>query len=161
MRTALVAASILALTGAASTAVAQTATRAEGHTIVTPQEVAWTAAPPILPQGAEAALLYGDPSQEGPFVLRLKLPNNYHIPPHTHPKPELVTVLSGTFKLGMGEQADEAKAQSLAAGTFVGLEPGTRHFVYADEETVIEISTVGPWSLSYLNPEDDPRQKTQ
>ncbi|UEM19791.1 cupin domain-containing protein [Skermanella mucosa] len=161
MRTALVSASILALIGAAPTAVAQTTTHQEGHTIVTPQEVPWTAAPPILPQGAEAALLYGDPSQEGPFVLRLKLPDKYHIPPHTHPKPELVTVLSGTFKLGMGEVADEAKAQSLTAGTFFGLEPGTRHFIYADEETVIEISTVGPWSLTYLNPEDDPRQQTQ
>src|SRR5215218_5523081 len=62
----------------------------------------WSAAPPALPKGAEAVTLYGDPSKEGLFALRVKLPTGYHIPPHTHPKPEIVTVVSGEMKLGDG-----------------------------------------------------------
>ncbi len=73
---------------------------------------------------------------------------------------EVVTVISGTFKLGMGEAADESAATALPAGSFFALPPGMAHFVYIDEETVIQISTNGPWGLTYVNPKDDPR-KTQ
>ena len=106
-------------------------------------------------------MLFGDPSKEGPFALRVKLPEGYSIPPHTHPADEVVTVLSGTFRLGMGETADQSKAQPLPAGSFFALSPGTAHYVFTDEETVIQINTVGPWGLTYINPKDDPRQKTQ
>ncbi len=67
------------------------------HTILGPQDVKWTKAPTSLPPGAEASVLYGDAGKEGLFVLRLKLPKGYAIPPHTHPKPEIVTVISGTL----------------------------------------------------------------
>ena len=115
------------------------------------------------------ARLYGDPSKEGPFVLRLRLPANYYVPPHTHPVPEIVTVLSGTFRLGAGETADKAKAQALPAGSFFAFPPGSvhfaytdeEHFAYTDEETVIQISTTGPWGLTYVNPNDDPRRQPQ
>jgi quercetin dioxygenase-like cupin family protein len=106
-------------------------------------------------------VLFGDPSKEGLFALRLKLPEGYSVPPHTHPVDEAVTVISGTFSLGMGETADQSKAQALPAGSFFALPPGTAHYVFIDEETVIQISTVGPWGLTYVNPEDDPRQKSQ
>ena len=89
------------------------------HTIITADAIEWKAAPASLPAGAKAALLYGDPAKEGLFAMRLKLPKGYHIPPHTHPKPEVVTVISGTAKLGMGETADQAKAQRLPAGSFL------------------------------------------
>jgi quercetin dioxygenase-like cupin family protein len=133
----------------------------EGHKIVTPQEIKWGPAPPSIPPGAQAAVLYGDPGKEGMFSLRLKLPKDYAIPPHTHPKPEVVTVISGTFRLGMGEKADKSKAQALPAGSFFALSPGMAHFASADEETVIQLNSTGPWSLTYVNPKDDPRQKTQ
>ena len=94
------------------------------------------------------------------FALRLKLPAGYRVPPHTHPVDEVVTVISGTFSLGMGETADQSSAQPLPAGSFFALPPGTPHFVFIDEETVIQISTVGPWGLTYVNPADDPRQKS-
>ena len=132
-----------------------------GHTIVAPQEIKWSPAPAVLPAGAEAAVLFGDPSKEGLFALRLKLPEGYSVPPHTHPVDEVVTVISGTFSLGMGETADQSKAQPLPAGSFLALPPGTAHYVFIDEETVIQISTVGPWGLTYVNPEDDPRPKSQ
>jgi hypothetical protein len=161
MRSVLAATSILVLVGTACAAGAQTAKHPEVHTILTPQEIKWSAAPPVIPKGAEASLLYGDPSKAEPFVLRLKLPGNYHISPHTHPVPEVVTVISGTFKLGNGETADKNKAQPLPAGSFFAFSPGMAHFAYTDEETVVQISSVGPWGLNYVNPKDDPRQKSQ
>jgi len=145
----------VAFAGAAATAAAETM---DGHTIVAPQEIKWGPAPAVLPPGAEAAVLFGDPTKEGLFALRLKLPDGYRVPPHTHPVDEVVTVISGTFNLGMGEAADQSKAEALPAGSFFALPPGTPHYVFIDEETIIQISTVGPWGLTYVNPEDDPRQ---
>ena len=131
------------------------------HKVISPQEITWKPGPASIPPGAEAAVLYGDPTKEGLFALRLKLPTGYQIPPHMHPKPEVVTVLSGTFRLGMGETADEGQAEPLPAGSFFALAPGMAHYAYADEETVIQLNSTGPWSLTYVNPSDDPRQKTQ
>ena len=105
-------------------------------------------------------MLFGDPSKEGLFAMRVKFPAGYAIPPHTHPVDEVVTVVSGTFKLGMGETADKGAANPLPAGSFFALPPNTAHFAYADEETVVQITTIGPWGLTYINPADDPR-KTQ
>jgi quercetin dioxygenase-like cupin family protein len=149
---------VVALAGVASTASAEAM---GGHTIVAPQEIKWGPAPAVLPPGAEAAVLFGDPSKEGLFALRLKLPEGYSVPPHMHPVDEVVTVISGTFGLGMGETADQSAAQPLPAGSFFALPPGEAHYVFIDEETVIQISTVGPWGLTYVNPEDDPRPKSQ
>jgi len=79
--------------------------------------IAWKDGPPSLPKGARFAVLEGDPSGEGPFVFRVKLPDGYRIPPHTHPKTERVTVISGTFNLGMGDTFDEKAGQAMPAGT--------------------------------------------
>ena len=136
-----------------------TAQAADAHKIAMPQEIKWAPGPASIPPGAEAAMLYGDPSKEGLFALRLKLPKGYAIPPHTHPKPEVVTVISGTFRLGMGEKADKGKAQALPAGSFFAMPPGMAHFAFADEDTVIQLNSTGPWSLTYVNPTDDPRKK--
>jgi quercetin dioxygenase-like cupin family protein len=149
---------VVAFAGVASTAPAEMIGE---HTIVAPQEIKWGPAPAVLPAGAEAAVLFGDPSKEGLFALRLRLPEGYSVPPHTHPVDEVVTVISGTFNLGMGETADQSEAHSLPAGSFFALPPGMAHYVFIDEETVIQISTTGPWGLTYVNPEDDPRPKSQ
>jgi quercetin dioxygenase-like cupin family protein len=133
----------------------------DGHTIVGTGDIKWSPGPPSIPAGAQAAVLYGDPGKDGLFALRLKLPKGYALAPHTHPKPEIVTVISGTFRLGMGEIADRNKAQPLGAGTFFALHPGMAHFAFADEETVIQLNSTGPWALNYVNPNDDPRKKTQ
>ena len=140
---------------------AASAETAGGHRLLPQAGLDWQAAPPSLPAGAEAVVLYGDPGAEGLFALRLRVPAGYHVPPHTHPKPEVVTVISGALRLGMGETADEAAASALAAGDFFAMEPGTAHYVYADEETVIQLNSNGPWTLDYVNPADDPRPRTQ
>ena len=153
----LLVAGVIVIAGATSTVTAQSS---EAHKIVSPQEVKWGPAPDVLPAGAQAAVLFGDPSKEGLFVLRLKFPKGYRVAPHWHSVPEVVTVISGTFRLGMGETADQSKAWPLPAGSFIALPPGHVHHVFIDEDTVIQISTNGPWDLNYVNPKDDPRQKT-
>ncbi|MSO92128.1 MAG: DUF4437 domain-containing protein [Rhodospirillales bacterium] len=132
-----------------------------GHSLLTPNEIKWGPGPASIPPGAQAVVLLGDPDKEGLFVLRLKLPSGYRVPPHTHPKPEITTVISGSLRLGMGETADRSKAKLLPAGSFIALPTGMAHYAFADEETVLQVSTNGPWGLTYVNPKDDPRQKTQ
>jgi quercetin dioxygenase-like cupin family protein len=117
----------------------------------------WGPAPAILPAGARLAVLEGDPGKPGAFTMRLFMPAGYRIPPHFHPVDEHVTVVRGTFQVGMGDTFDQAKLTDLPVGTFAALSPGTRHFARAKVETVIQLHGSGPWSLTYVNPADDPR----
>ena len=158
MKSATLLASLLAGITAVYAVPAQTS---EEHTVLTDQEIKWAPGPASIPAGAEIAVLYGDPSKKGLFALRLKVPKDYRIAPHTHPEPEIVTVISGTARLGMGETADQAKAKVLPTASFFALSPGMAHYFSADEETVIQLNSTGPWSLTYVNPQDDPRNKSQ
>lgn len=140
--------------------VAPIALAGDAHTAVTPNDIKWAPAPKMLPAGAEAAVLFGDPSKKGLFALRLKVPSGYAIPPHTHPADEVVTVISGATNLGMGKTADRSATKAMPAGSFFALPPGMAHFVFFDEDTVVQINTNGPWGITYINPADDP-QKSQ
>jgi hypothetical protein len=146
----------------ASVALAQGTPTAGGtHAIVAlPDQVTWGPAPDVLPPGAKLAVLEGDPTAAGPFTMRLQVPDRYRIPPHFHPATEHVTVLKGTFKVGMGEKFDASAMTRLPTGTFAALEPGVRHFAESEGETVIQLHGTGPWRLTYVNPADDPRQRT-
>ena len=139
--------------------VAATPSLAAGeHSILTPSDVQWGPAPPGMRPGAQAVVLFGDPSKKGLFAMRVKFPKGYRLAPHFHPVDEVVTVISGTSRLGMGEKPDPSKTQSLPAGSFFVLPPGMPHYAVFDEETVIQINTIGPWSVTHVNPEDDPRK---
>jgi quercetin dioxygenase-like cupin family protein len=124
-------------------------------------EIKWQEGPASLPNGAMIALLEGDPSKEGPFVFRVKLPDGYRISPHTHPKTEHVTVISGTFHIGMGDKFDATKGQAMPAGTFGYWLAGMKHFAWAKGETILQLHGVGPWSITYVNKADDPRNKKE
>lgn len=128
------------------------------ETILTPSEIEWKDGPPAVPKGAQMAVLEGDPAKKAYFTMRLKFPAGYSIPPHSHPGIERVTVLSGEFNLTKGEKPDKSKGKALPAGSFFIMAPNTNHFAWADEETVIQIHTRGPWQINYANPEDDPRK---
>ena len=154
-------AAVLIAIVAATAAVTVAAQTMHDHKAVRADEIQWSPGPPSIPSGSQATVLYGDPSKEGLFAMRLKMPNGYAIPPHTHPKPEIVTVISGTFRLGMGEKADPGKAEVLPAGSFFALAPGMPHFAFTEGETVIQLNSTGPWSLTYIDPKDDPRQRMQ
>jgi anti-sigma factor ChrR (cupin superfamily) len=120
-------------------------------------DMKWLDGPPSLPKGAKIAVLEGDPSKEGPFVFRVKVPDGYRIPPHTHPKMERVTVISGTFNIGMGEKFDQSATEAMPTGTYGYWEPGMKHFVWTKGETVVQFHGIGPWTITYVNPADDPR----
>jgi len=119
----------------------------------------WHDGPPSLPGGAKLAVLEGDPTKPGHFVFRVKVPDGYCIPPHTHPKPERVTVISGTFHLGMGERFDPTKGEVMPAGAYGIWPAGMKHFVWVKGETIVQFHGEGPWKIEYLNPADDPRKK--
>ena len=127
------------------------------HTVVPADAVRWGPAPPSLPPGAEAAALLGSPAKEGPFVLRLKFPSGFTVPPHRHSKDEFVTVISGRFAVAAGEKLDRAAAKPLPAGSFVHLPAGMPHYAWADGETVVQINGMGPFDVKYVDPKDDPR----
>ncbi len=119
----------------------------------------WQPGPPSLPKGAMIAVLEGDPGKEGPFVFRVKVPDGYRVPPHTHPKTERITVLAGTFYLGMGEKFDMTAGKAMPAGTYGYWPAGMKHFVWVKGETIVQFHGNGPWSIEYVNPADDPRKQ--
>jgi quercetin dioxygenase-like cupin family protein len=129
-----------------------------GLSVFTPSEIKWKDGPPSLPPGAKMAVLDGDPTRTGPFVMRVKLPDGYRIPPHVHPRPERITVISGTFHVGMGDRFDPAKGREMPAGSFGTWPAGMKHFVWVKGETVVQLHGTGPWVIEYLNPADDPRK---
>lgn len=127
--------------------------------MVTPGTTKWAAGPASLPPGAQASALEGDPSKPGPFTLRIKMPDGYRIPPHWHPADEHVTVVQGTFVMGVGEKFVQAGGHELPAGAFALMPSGTRHFVWTKGETVVQLHGTGPWGINYVNAADDPRKK--
>jgi quercetin dioxygenase-like cupin family protein len=126
-----------------------------------PDNIKWQEGPPSLPKGAMIALFEGDPTKEGPFVFRVKIPDGYRVPPHMHPKTERITVISGTFNIGMGDKFDENGTKAMTAGTYGYWPAGMKHFVWAKGETVLQFHGRGPWSIQYVNPDDDPRKKKE
>lgn len=120
--------------------------------------VTWGPAPPILPKGAQIAVLSGDPSKDGLYVLRLKMPANYKIAAHFHPTSEYVTVISGDFHIGMGDKLDQNKGAELRAGGFAEAPAHMNHYAWTSEETVVQIHGQGPATLTYVNPADNPSQ---
>src|SRR5439155_11455756 len=88
---------------------------------------------------------------------RFQFPDGYHIPPHTHPKTERVTVISGTMLLAMSENLDRSAAKMLTAGTYGFWPAGIKHTAWSEGETVIQLHGIGPWQINYVNPADDPR----
>jgi quercetin dioxygenase-like cupin family protein len=129
----------------------------ERHLIYTPAEVEWRAGPGSFQPGAQFTVLEGDPGQPGVFTMRIRMPDGFVIAPHWHSGVERVTVLSGVFNLGHGDVVDRTAARRLGAGSYFSLPPGMRHFAITEGETVIQLTSVGPWELTYVNPADDPR----
>jgi len=93
-------------------------TQSGGMRLYPPTTIEWKPGPAALPPGAKMAALEGDPTKEGPFVVRFQFPDGYHVAPHTHPKTERVTVISGTLLLAIGEALDRSSAKKLPAGSF-------------------------------------------
>jgi quercetin dioxygenase-like cupin family protein len=162
IRKIVVAVSLVALVGLAAPAPGQhegAGHEAAGHQMVMPDQIVY-AAVPSLPAGALAATVSGDVTKEGHFTMRVKLPPDFVVPLHTHPGTERVTVLEGTFHLGVGETFDRAAALALPAGGHAVMEAGVPMFAWAGEAgAVIQVDGLGPWGIDYLDPDEDPRKK--
>jgi quercetin dioxygenase-like cupin family protein len=126
---------------------------------VTGAAALWTASTIGAQESKRPHAIEGDPSKSGPFTLRIKLPDGYRIPPHWHPADEHVTVVQGTFVLGIGEKFEQTGGHELGAGAFALMPSGTRHYASAKGETVVQLHGVGPWGINYVNAADDPRKK--
>ncbi len=132
---------------------------AQDHLIYRPDQIEWQPGPASFEAGSEAAVLEGDPGEAGFFNLRIRMPDGFVIAPHWHAGVERVTVVSGTFNLGMGETFDRDAAVRLPAGSYFSLPPGMRHYAFTEGETVIQLTSMGPWEITYVNPADDPRER--
>lgn len=120
------------------------AARAEGGvTVKLPGDVAFSDAGPGKPQ---VAVLYGDQTKPGLYIVRLKFPAGFKAEPHTHPEEvRTLTVLSGTLYFGFGEKFDESKVASYPPGTFFTELPTTPHFVWAkDGDVIVQVAGIGP-----------------
>lgn len=122
-------------------------------------DLKWGPAPAVFPAGAKMAVLSGDPSKAGTFVIRLKMPAGYEVQAHHHPTDEYVTVISGEFHLGMGDKLDKKKSATLHPGGFAEAPAGMNHFAWASKASVVQVSAQGPFSLIYVNAADDPSVK--
>jgi quercetin dioxygenase-like cupin family protein len=122
-------------------------------------EIQWGPAPPVLPAGAQMAVLAGDPAGSGLVTLRLKMPAGYRIPPHWHPTDEHVTVISGTFALGMGDKLSEKQSKTLDAGGYAIASANMHHFAWTETGAVVEVNLMGPFQITYVDPLDDPSSR--
>ena len=129
------------------------------HVLQAVDQTQWGAAPPMLPAGAEIAVLSGDPSKAVPFTIRLKFPANYAIPAHSHPGDENVVIVSGALTFGMGDKLvkNAATNTTLAAGGYALMPANMNHFAYAKRATTIVVYGIGPVEFKYVNAADDPR----
>ncbi len=128
------------------------------HVMINPVQVKWGAPPPAFRPGARFAVISGDPGTAGPFTVRLKLPAGFRISPHWHPTDENVTVISGTFSLGMGDKFDRASTTTLTAGGYALLPAEMRHFAWTRGGATVQVHGTGPFVLNYVNAADDPRE---
>jgi hypothetical protein len=133
---------------------------AHDTTAFTPEAIPWGPPPPSLAPGAQLAVIEGNPAASaGDYTVRLKMPDGYRIAPHWHPQRENVTVISGTFKVGMGDIFDKDKMGSFPAGSFAYMDPDMHHYAMASGEVIVQIHGSAPLQLNYVNPADDPSRK--
>jgi hypothetical protein len=124
-----------------------------------PEDIPWQPGPASFEPGAEYAVLEGDPSAPGVFTMQIRMPDGFQIKPHWHPNVERITVLQGVFRLGHGSEMDPEAAGPLPAGSYTSMPKRMIHHVFIEGETIVQLSSIGPWEIHYVRPEDDPRKR--
>jgi quercetin dioxygenase-like cupin family protein len=135
---------------AASAAVPQSVM--PGVVALTPDEMKWRSQGVLAAPGLEQVNLVGDPAKPGPYTIRIRFPNGYRIPPHTHPDAREVTILSGTYATGYGERFDPADLKVLPAGSFYTEPANVPHYIEIKQDVVLQVSGTGPSGRRYVNP---------
>jgi quercetin dioxygenase-like cupin family protein len=123
------------------------------------KDVHWGAPPPVFPPGAKFAVIVGDPAAAGLVTVRFEMPAGYVIPPHFHPTDEHITVLKGTFSIGMGDVVDKTHAVTLSPGGYGVATANMHHYAYTTTGATIQVHMQGPFAITYVNPADDPSKK--
>jgi ChrR-like protein with cupin domain len=148
--------SSIALAFALVAVFAATAHAAEQGVLVNAGDLKWGDAPPVLPKGAKVAVLNGDPFKPGQYTLRLSLPANYSLPPHWHTATENLTIVSGTFYIGMGDKAVAKDVHELKSGGYHYLPAKQHHYAFTKSATVVQVSGEGPFDINYIDSKDNP-----
>ena len=148
---------LVALTMLASSLSAQSKTATVKQTGTA--QLKWGPAPAVFPAGAKMAVVSGDPSKSGPYVVQLQMPNLYKIAPHFHPTAENILVKSGRFGVGMGDSLRKNLMKPMNPGDKMTVAPNMHHYAMARGETIVEVSGTGPFKLTYVHPADDPSRK--
>ena len=125
--------------------------------LINAKNIKWGPAPPDLPKGAKVAVLFGDPTAAGQFVMRISLPSKYKMPFHWHSQAQRVTVISGTVYIATTETYDKKLAHAVKPGGFVIVPARAQNFAFTKGAAVIEIHGDGPFDVKYTNPSDDPQ----
>jgi quercetin dioxygenase-like cupin family protein len=124
---------------------------------VLPEDIDWEPFA-AFPPSARLAVVVGHPAEPGPYVVRVKAPSGVKLMPHRHQEDRVYTVMSGVFYIGLGEQFDETELEAYPPGSVIVLPSDTPHFHWAKSgEYVTQVTAIGPISLEYVNPQDDPR----
>jgi quercetin dioxygenase-like cupin family protein len=119
----------------------------------------WMDGPPSLPSGVQMAVVSGNPGKKGMFTIQLKMPAGYAVPPHTHPTNEVVKILSGKLHYGMSGKLNMSEATTLTVGHSVTMKAKMNHWVHAPAPATVQVSAMGPFEITYVDPKDDPRTK--
>jgi quercetin dioxygenase-like cupin family protein len=128
---------------------------------IRPEEIEWQAFP-AFPSAARLAVLIGDPSQPGPYVIRVRLAAGGRLMPHKHPEDRVYTVVSGVFYIGLGDTFDESRLTAYGAGSVLVLPGDQPHFHCAKSgEYITQVTAIGPLGLTYLDPANDPRLRAR
>ncbi len=112
-----------------------------------------------FPPSARLAVVLGNPSAPGLYVVRVKVPNGVKLMPHRHPEDRIYTVISGVFYIGLGDEFDADKLQAYPPGAVIVLPGNTSHFHWAKSgDYITQVSAIGPLGMEYVNSKDDPRE---
>jgi len=124
---------------------------------ILPDDIDWKPFP-AFPPSVRLAVLVGQPSEPGPYTIRVKSPHGTKLMPHKHPEDRVYTVISGVFYIGLGDEFDASKLEAYPPGAVVILPGGTSHFHWAKSgEYVTQVTATGPLGLEYVSAKDDPR----
>jgi quercetin dioxygenase-like cupin family protein len=124
---------------------------------ILPEDIDWEPFA-AFPPTARLAVVVGHPSEPGPYVVRVKVPSGVKLMPHRHDEDRVYTVMSGVFYIGRGDQFDEEKLEAYPPGSVIVLPGDTPHFHWAKSgEYVTQVTALGPISLHYVDPQEDPR----
>ncbi len=128
---------------------------------ILPEDIDWKPFP-AFPPPARLAVLVGEPTQAGPYVIRVKVPSDVKLMPHKHPEDRIYTAMSGVFYIGLGDRFDAEKLKAYPPGSVVVLPGDTWHFHWAKSgEYVTQVTAIGPLGLEYREAQHDPRNSAQ